>query len=159
MYDWKWTSTLLCLKNGGNKNNQEVPTEISAKIFFSCLLSTGIIASCTPQVQVPPNKGCRAGAAQCDKALISSKLGHPGPSVPAVSTPHCSLTNAEVVAQGAVVFTSKHFYIPLHPTLLHLQQCDPSSCPQGKQTDDFHTAHVCSPHWQSWCGPWRNFIW
>lgn len=44
-------------------------------------------------------------------------------------------------------------------TSLNAQQCDAKSCPRGKQIDGFHTACVCNPHWQSWCGPWRNFIW
>lgn len=77
MYDWKWTSALLRLKNGGNKNNQKVPTEILAEISFSCLLNTGIIAPCVSWVRIPPNRVCRSGAAQWDKALTSCKRGHP----------------------------------------------------------------------------------
>lgn len=82
-----------------NFKKQGVPTEILAEIFFSCLLNTGIIVPWMPWTQIPPNRGCRAGAAQCDKALISSKCG-PWPCVPAISTPHRSLTNAEVMAQS-----------------------------------------------------------
>lgn len=78
MYDWKWTSALLCSKMEEIKfKKQGVPTEILAEIFFSCLLNTGIIVPWMPWTQIPPNRGCRAGA-QYDKALISSKCGPPG---------------------------------------------------------------------------------
>lgn len=112
-------------------------------MFFSCLLNTGIITPCMPWAQRSPNRaGCRAGAAQCDKALHSSKCGHPG---------YVSLPFQHPIApwwmQKGLLFSS----LSTSTSQRHLQHCDPISCPQGKQTNDFHTAHVCSLHSQSWC--------